>query len=204
MEGTDNTSAKNALALKASVIDLGFNSVKMVCYSVEPNGRFRAYRQDAFRARLGEGLDETGFLGVAQMRRTISYLKILGEIAAAESIERVIPIATSAVREAPNGPYFLKSVLEETKLALRSVSARDEALYSFAGAVGFSPSPDIVFFDLGGGSLEVVSASDFKIRKVVSLPLGALRLSLEYGDGKGNLPETAVEVDEEEDPQDPS
>lgn len=173
--------------MKASVIDLGFNSVKMVCYSVEPNGRFRAYRQDAFRARLGEGLDETGFLGVAQMRRAINYLKILGEIAAAESIERVIPIATSAVREAPNGPDFLKSVLEETKLAFCSISARDEALYSFAGAVGFSPSPDTVFFDLGGGSLEIVSASDFKIRKVVSLPLGALRLSLEYGDGKGTF-----------------
>ncbi len=173
--------------MKAAVIDLGFNSVKMVCYSVEPNGRFRAYRQDAFRARLGEGLDETGFLGVAQMRRTIGYLKTLGEIAAAESMERVIPIATSAVREAPNGPDFLKSVQKETKLVFRSISARDEALYSFAGAVGFSPSPDTVFFDLGGGSLEIVSASNFKIRKVVSLPLGALRLSLEYGDGEGTF-----------------
>jgi exopolyphosphatase/guanosine-5'-triphosphate,3'-diphosphate pyrophosphatase len=187
MGRTDNTSVENARALKAAVIDLGFNSVKMVCYSVEPNGRFRAYRQDSFRARLGEGLDETGFLGVAQMGRTTSYLKILGEIAAAESINRVIPIATSAVREATNGPDFLKSVLEETKLAFRSISAKDEALYSFAGAVGFSPAPDTVFFDLGGGSLEIVSASAFKIRKVVSLPLGALRLSLEYGDGRGTF-----------------
>ena len=187
MEGTDNTSAKGARALKAAIIDLGFNSVKMVCYSIDREVQFRAYRQDAFRARLGEGLDETGFLGVAQMRRTIGYLKILGEIAATESIDRVVPIATSAVREAPNGPDFLKSVLEETKLAFRSISSRDEALYSFAGAVGFSPSPDTVFFDLGGGSLEVVSASDFKIREVVSLPLGALRLSLEYGDGKGTF-----------------
>ncbi|MGP8125468.1 MAG: Ppx/GppA phosphatase family protein [Nitrososphaerales archaeon] len=173
--------------MKAAVIDLGFNSVKMVCYSVDRNAQFRAYRQDAFRARLGEGLDETGFLGVAQMRRAIGYLKILGEIAATESVERVIPIATSAVREAPNGLDFLKTVLEETTLAFRSISARDEALYSFAGAVGFSPSPDAVFFDLGGGSLEIVIASDFKIRKVISLPLGALRLSLEYGDGRGNF-----------------
>ena len=171
--------------MKAAVIDLGFNSVKMVCYSVDKNAKFRAYRQDAFRARLGEGLDETGFLGDVQMRRTTGYLKILSEVAAMESIERVIPIATSAVREAPNGPDFLKTVLEETKLAFRSISARDEALYSFAGAVGFSPSSDIVFFDLGGGSLEIVIASDFKIRKVISLPMGALRLSLEYGDGRG-------------------
>jgi exopolyphosphatase/guanosine-5'-triphosphate,3'-diphosphate pyrophosphatase len=183
IEGTDNTSAKGAGALKAAIIDLGFNSVKMVCYSVDRNAKFRAYRQDAYRSRLGEGLDETGFLGVAQMKRTIGYLKILGEIAAMESIETIVPIATSAVREASNGSEFVKTVLEETKLAFRSISARDEALYSFAGAAGFSPSSDIIFFDLGGGSLEVVIASDFKIRKVLSLPLGALRLSLEYGDG---------------------
>ena len=171
--------------MKAAVIDLGFNSVKMVCYTIDRNAKFRAYRQDAFRARLGEGLDETGFLGVAQMRRTTGYLKILAEIATMESIERVIPIATSAVREASNGPEFLKTVLEETRLAFRSISARDEALYSFAGALGFSPVSDTIFFDLGGGSLEIVSASDFRIRKVISLPLGALRLSLEYGDRKG-------------------
>jgi len=183
MEGTDNTRMKGAYALKAAVIDLGFNSVKMVCYTVDRNAQFRAYRQEAFRSRLGEGLDETGFLGAAQMKRTIGYLRILGEVAETESIERVIPIATSAVREASNGPDFLKTVFEETKLAFRSISARDEALYSFAGAVGFSPVPDVVFFDLGGGSLEIVSASDFKIRKVLSLPLGALRLTLEFGDG---------------------
>lgn len=37
------------------------------------------------------------------------------------------------------------------------------------------------FFDLGGGSLEMVYAENFKIKKLISLPLGALRLSLSYG-----------------------
>ncbi len=173
--------------MKAAVVDLGFNSVKMVCYNVDREGAFRAYRQDAFRARLGEGLDETGFLGVAQMQRTIGYLRMLSEIASMESIDRVIPIATSAVREASNGPQFVRSVMNETRLSFRVISAREEGLYSFAGAMTSTNLSDVVFFDLGGGSLEIVRSSGFKIQKVVSLPLGVLRLSFEYGDGKGTF-----------------
>jgi len=172
--------------LKAAVIDLGFNSVKMVCYHVD-RGRFLPYRQDAFRARLGEGLDEAGSLGAAQMQRTMRCLKVLTDIAALESVERVVPIATSAVREASNGPQFMKSVLDETRLAFRVLSGGDEALYSFAGAMSSAAHPDVVFFDLGGGSLEIVRASDFRVQDVLSLPLGVLRLSFQYGDGTGTF-----------------
>ncbi len=173
--------------MKAAVIDLGFNSVKMVCYNIDHRGGFRPYRQDAFRARLGEGLDETGFLGDAQMQRTVDYLKVLSEIAAMESVERLVPIATSAVREAANGAQFMKYVIDETRLAFRILSANDEALYSYAGAMSLAPSSDVVFFDLGGGSLELVRSSDSKVRRVLSLPLGALRLSFLHGDGEGTF-----------------
>jgi len=176
------------LLLKAAVIDLGFNSVKMVCYNVDQqSGSFRPFRQDSFRAKLGEGLDEAGFLGAAQMQRTVDYVKILSEIAALESIDRILPIATSAVREASNGQQFVKSVFAETGLTFKVLSAADEALYSYVGAMRFASVPDVVFFDLGGGSLEVVRALGSRIRSVMSLPVGVLRLSLRYRNGKGSF-----------------
>jgi exopolyphosphatase / guanosine-5'-triphosphate,3'-diphosphate pyrophosphatase len=39
----------------------------------------------------------------------------------------------------------------------------------------------MLFFDLGGGSLEIVYTENFKVKKFISLPIGALRLSLAYG-----------------------
>lgn len=173
--------------MKASVIDLGYNSAKMVSFVVDRAGQFRPFRQDGFKAKLGEGLNETGFLGVGPMRRAIECLKILHEITELESVERVLPVATSAVREAANGKAFLEAATRETGLAFKVLSAREEALYSFAGAVGFVPTADAVFFDLGGGSLEIVHMADSRIKKIMSLPLGALRLSLAYGIGDGTL-----------------
>ena len=42
-------------------------------------------------------------------------------------------------------------------------------------------------FDLGGGSLELVYTENFKIKKLISLPLGALRMSQTYSDPGGRL-----------------
>ena len=41
-----------------------------------------------------------------------------------------------------------------------------------------------MFFDLGGGTLAIVYAEDFKVKKVMCLPLGARRLTYLYGNPK--------------------
>ncbi len=169
------------------MIDLGFNSAKMVSYEVAPDKSFRAFRQDGARVRLGEGLNETGFLSNEPIRRTIESLKIFREAAKLERVDRVFPVATSAVREAGNRGEFLEKVRAETGLEFRVLSPRDEALYSYAGAAVATRIPTSVFFDLGGGSLEIVQTEDFKIRRVFSLPLGALRLTYAYGKGDGTF-----------------
>jgi exopolyphosphatase/guanosine-5'-triphosphate,3'-diphosphate pyrophosphatase len=173
--------------LKASVIDLGFNSVKMFTYTVETDVENRPCNQASFKVKLGEGLDETGFLGKEPMTRTVDSLRIMRDLAALDSVRLILPIATSAVREAANGGEFMRQVDRDTGIRFRVLSAEEEALLSYAGAVGFNCLPDAIFFDLGGGSLEVVGASGFRVRRVLSLPLGALRLSYAYGRGDGTF-----------------
>ena len=173
--------------MKASVIDLGFHSVKMITYDVTGDGELRPLGKKSYKAKLGEGLDETGFLGPGPIRRAISSLKAMKETAALESVKLVLPIATSAVREAANEGDFLKQVVDETGIRLRVLSGEEEALLSYAGAIGFSGSPDSIFFDLGGGSLELVASWNSRVESVLSLPLGALRLSYAFGRGDGTF-----------------
>jgi exopolyphosphatase / guanosine-5'-triphosphate,3'-diphosphate pyrophosphatase len=61
------------------------------------------------------------------------------------------------------------------------LSGKEEALYSYLGALKSVCIPTTLFFDLGGGSLEMVYTENYKIKKFISLPIGALRLSLAYG-----------------------
>ncbi len=136
---------------------------------------------------LGEGMDVTGYLQLEPMQRTIEGLELFREITDSESIKHILPIATSAVREAKNSDQFLLQVLQETGFAFRMLSEKEEALYSYAGAFRAISEPNVLFFDLGGGSLELVQTANFAIRKIASLPLGALRLSQLFSNKRGTF-----------------
>jgi len=172
--------------MKVAVIDVGFNSLKMVKYKVEPDGTAKAYGQLGVMAKLGEGLASTGYLGNEPISRTIDALRLCRETASLEGIDHVLLIGTSPVREAANREEFLKRVLEETGLKMRVLSGNEEAMYGILGALRSVEEGNVLFFDLGGGSLELTYAEKFRIRRILSLPLGSLKLTSNYAgkDGK--------------------
>lgn len=123
------------------------------------------------------------------MSRAIDTLQVFRDIIQLNPIKSVLPIATSAVREAHNKEDFLNVVSKETGFNFKVLSEREEALYSYVGAIKSLHIPDSLFFDIGGGSLEIVYAENFKIRKIISLPLGALRLTHQFDGRKGKFTE---------------
>ena len=172
---------------KISVIDLGYNSAKLVTYNVRDDGSFDVYRQEGVKVRLGEDMDGKGVLGKKPMLRAIETLKLFKEIIQLEPIKSVLPLATSAVREAENKDEFLDEVYKETGFRFKVLTEREEALYSYVGAIKSLQVPDALFFDIGGGSIEIVHAEKFKIKKVISLPLGALRLTQQFDAKNGTF-----------------
>jgi exopolyphosphatase/guanosine-5'-triphosphate,3'-diphosphate pyrophosphatase len=173
--------------MKVAVIDLGFNSVKLVNYDVSKDGTFRPYQQEGIKVRLGEGLHKTGYLGKEPIFRTVKALRVFRDIVNFDSIRHVLPVATSAVREAGNRTDFLKQVRSETGFIFKVLSGQEEGLYSYIGAMRATCLPTTLFFDLGGGSLELVYTENHNIKKIESYPLGALRLSQLYGRGDGTF-----------------
>lgn len=189
--GADSQSLKiidgdDGLKMKAAVIDVGFNSMKMVRYKVEPDGTSKAYGQLGALAKLGEGLEKTGYLGAEPISRTINALKLCKETASLESIRHVLLIGTSPVREAANREEFLRRVTEETGLKMRVLTGNEEALYGVLGAIRSIEGSSILFFDLGGGSLELTHVDKFRIKRILSLPIGALKMTSAFvgKDGK--------------------
>src|SRR2546425_1479441 len=120
--------------MKVSVIDLGYNSLKLVNYDVRRDKSFVAYGQQSVLAKVGEGLDQTGFLGDRPIRRTLKTLKQFRAIVDLEQSNHVLPVATSAVREAGNREEFLKQAYQETGFRFKVLSEKEEAVYAFEGA----------------------------------------------------------------------
>jgi exopolyphosphatase / guanosine-5'-triphosphate,3'-diphosphate pyrophosphatase len=172
--------------LKISVIDLGYNSLKLVNYEVRKDKSFVAYGQHSVLAKVGEGLDQTGFLAEKPIRRTLKALKQFRAIVDLEQSDYVLPVATSAVREAGNREEFLRQVNQEARFRFKVLSEREEAVYAFEGARAATGVQAGLFFDLGGGSLEMVTYSEPSIKKILSVPLGGLRLTDLYANPDGS------------------
>jgi exopolyphosphatase / guanosine-5'-triphosphate,3'-diphosphate pyrophosphatase len=173
--------------VKVAVIDVGYNSLKMVKYLVEPDGTQRAYGQFGVMARLGEGLEQMGYLGKEPMSGTVEALKLCKESAALDEIKHILLIGTSPVREAINREEFLRTVQEETGMKMRVLTGNEEALYGFLGAARSVDAPTMLLFDLGGGSLELTYAVKQRIVRILSLPLGVLKLTDQYAGKDGTF-----------------
>ncbi len=178
---------------RAAVIDLGFNSLKLVNYNVRPDGSFESFEQYSTLAQIGEGLDRTGVLGEERIRETIEELKVFRSVLKMHSIDSVAAVATSAVREAGNRDEFLSRVRREAGFEFRVLSEKEEGFYSWLGAAAALRSGDTLFFDLGGGSLELVSSRRGRPAGIVSLPLGALRVTQKFSrKGAGPLTRNGI------------
>lgn len=180
---------------KASVIDLGSNSVKMVNYNVDFQNTYKPYHQESARIKLAEGFVD-GIIQQSHIEKTIDSLKLFRNIIDFEQIDYVLAVSTSAVRDAKNKVDFMDQIRKETGLNFKILSEHEEAIYSHAGAIRSLNLPSTVFFDIGGGSLEIVSSKNFEIKKVISLPLGSLRLTQQFSSNSEFSKKTISEIKE--------
>lgn len=167
---------------KASVIDLGSNSIKIANFVINPDNTYKPYHQEGVRVKLGDGLSQTGFLSQEAIDRALEVLRLFKDVIETQGIKHILPVATSAVREAANRTEFLNLAKKETSFRFRILTEKEEAIFSYVGAIRALRLPSVLFFDIGGGSLEIVHAHNFKIKKIMSLPLGALRLTQMYSE----------------------
>jgi exopolyphosphatase/guanosine-5'-triphosphate,3'-diphosphate pyrophosphatase len=92
--------------------------------------------------------------------------------------ERVMAIATSAVREAANGEAFIAELRERFDLDTRLLTGEEEAHLTYLGATAHRAEgePTLVF-DIGGGSTELIVGTGMHVGFHTSLQAGTIRQS---------------------------
>lgn len=163
-------------------IDLGTNSLHMVIVRIEPDlPAFSIIAREKDTVRLGD-CGPKGNLKPEVIDRAIACLQRFQEIAKTCDAEQVIAVATSAVREAPNGRDFIKRVSDELDLEVSLISGPEEARRIYLGvlsAMEFHGEPHIII-DIGGGSTELILGDGREPRFLSSTKVGAVRLTQEF------------------------
>jgi exopolyphosphatase/guanosine-5'-triphosphate,3'-diphosphate pyrophosphatase len=167
--------------LRAGVIDVGTNSVKMIIGEIGEGGDLRILADFMKCTRLGEGLNATGELRPEAQDRTLVVMREFLEVAKQHEAERIRLVGTSALREAENRAEFLSRVRREFGPDLEVLTEEDEAHFSYS-AVALDPSfrkfqDELCVVDIGGGSTELIFGERGKVTFWQSLGLGAVRLT---------------------------
>ena len=176
-------------SVRVSAIDIGSNSIRQTIADVSPTGVIRVVDEMKAAPRLGAGLHKRGMLSEVAIQNALVVLGRMATLAKQLGVERTEVVATSAVREAVNGAQFLKLVREETGLKINVLHGDDEARLAFRSALAHFElgMGRAVVMDIGGGSLELAMSADGLVDRLLSLPLGAIRMTEKYlSPGKKN------------------
>jgi exopolyphosphatase / guanosine-5'-triphosphate,3'-diphosphate pyrophosphatase len=166
-----------------AAIDIGTNSIRLVVAEVQRDGSYRVLDEDREMTRLGRGLYRDDRLGEAPMEHSLQVLGRMKAIAEGFGASELKAIATSAVREASNGRDFVREAWRRCRVRVEIVPPEEEARLVFRSVMRHFDLGDrlTAIVDIGGGSAEVILAAGGLIEHVVSLPLGAVRLTERYG-----------------------
>lgn len=169
--------------MRVASIDIGSNSVHMIVADVTGPNSFYVVDRERERVKLGAGAFRSGRLRPDSMAAAMEALQRFALLSKRLGVQRILAVATSAVREARNGRDFLARVKRRTGIDARVISGKDEALLIYRGIRHAADlhGRNALMLDLGGGSLEVMYGNAGRLIIAESLPLGVQRLRDFFG-----------------------
>jgi exopolyphosphatase/guanosine-5'-triphosphate,3'-diphosphate pyrophosphatase len=174
--------AAPAAALRVAAIDVGSNSIHMVIAQADADGGLTTL----WRLKEMVGLGRISFpsrrLSHEAMDRAVETLRRFQQETRRRHCDRVVVVATSAVREAENGGDFVQRTRSELGLHVRIISAREEARLIYLGVrheVNLRGGLHLIL-DVGGGSVEFIVADAEQARLLESRKLGAARMTAKF------------------------
>ncbi|MBR1590856.1 MAG: Ppx/GppA family phosphatase, partial [Acidaminococcaceae bacterium] len=159
---------------RIAIIDIGSNSARLVVSHIYKSGAYNMVFNQKETLRLAQKTDSSGNLSQEAFESTLRIMQAFAFMCKQYKADKIIAVATAAIRNAKNGSQLTKAVAEKTGIQLHIISGSVEANLSYLGVINTLPMKDGIIFDLGGGSTELVLFRQRKIVESVSIPLGAV------------------------------
>ena len=173
---------------KIAIIDLGSNSVRLVLANVMQGGYFVVFDEQKETVRLGQDIECDGFLKPARIAQAVKTLKMFRKLCDSYNVDKVIAVATSALRRAKNQKSFVEEVNSVCGFKFRVLSEEEEAIDIYRGVVNSLDVPKGVIFDISGSCIQIIQYNRRNIVNRDCLPFGSIMLSQLFSE-QGYSPE---------------
>jgi exopolyphosphatase / guanosine-5'-triphosphate,3'-diphosphate pyrophosphatase len=171
---------------RVAVVDMGSNSWRLVVFGYEPGTPWWSLVDEIREAvRISAGMVERSDpLRPERVELALHTAAVFSAFCRARGIDRIEAVATSAIRDAANGPELLDRIRDQTGLTARVISGNEEARYGWLAIANSTTIEDGFGLDMGGGSIQTLGLEGRGLRLSASLPLGSVRVSEEYLPGE--------------------
>ena len=181
---------------KIGIIDLGSNSARLVIVELFGEGHFMVVDELKESVRLGQDMERDGFLKPQRVAETIKTLKMFKKLADASRVDRIIAVATAAVRRAKNQRSFLDEIQATCGIKVKVLSEEEEATLVYRGVINSMDIPKGVILEIGGGSTKIVYYNRRNMLHYSTLPFGAVTLTDLFKNDGLSPEEQAAKVEE--------
>ncbi|MEI6208426.1 MAG: Ppx/GppA phosphatase family protein [Desulfuromonadales bacterium] len=160
---------------RIAAIDIGTNSIRCIIAETQ-DGKFKILDDEKATVRLGEKLARTGMISDEASERALAAIRHFRKLVTGLHVEAVEAVATSAVRSAVNGKTLVAKISEELGHEIKIISGEEEAELTAASALANFDmyGKRYAMVDIGGGSVEIVTAYGNHVEEFYSLDLGAV------------------------------
>lgn len=168
--------------MKLAAIDIGSNSVHLVIVNASPGQHLEIIDREKEMIRLGSGTLRFHRFSDETIDRAVEVLHRYKHLAEANGVEVIIATATAAVREALNADEFVERVRKEVGLTVEVLPGIEEArliALAVSEVTEFNGRRALII-DIGGGSTEFIITSGLEPKLLLSLRLGAVRLTEKF------------------------
>ncbi len=181
-----------------AIIDIGSNSARLVIYESSSKYGFHLICEKKSKVRIGEdAYEKEGYLQPVGIHRAYLALNEFINTIKLYPVQQTICVATSALRDAPNGSDFTSWIEQELGLKIKIINGKEEAEYGAIAALNLLPITDGITIDIGGGSSDLALIKNSKIVDSYSLNLGSVRLKELFFDKNRPLDEAKTYIKNE-------
>jgi len=165
------------MAKRTAIIDIGSNSARLVIFEKTSRYGFHLICEQKSKVRIGEGAyEKEGYLQPIGIKRAYLTLKSFLHTIDKYQANKTLCVATSALRDAPNGKEFVQWIQKELGLSIKVIDGNKEAKYGAIAANNLLPIHEGISIDIGGGSSDMALIKNGHIVDTYSLNLGTVRL----------------------------
>jgi exopolyphosphatase/guanosine-5'-triphosphate,3'-diphosphate pyrophosphatase len=164
-----------------AAIDVGSNAVRILITNVVSYKKKTVFLKNALvrvPIRLGQDAFTSGKISDKNIKRMIKSMKAFKLLMEVHGVKDYLAFATSALRDAENGPYLVEKALKKSGIKIEIIDGKKEAkIISNTNVFDIiNKEKTFLYVDIGGGSTEFSILINGKRNQSKSFKIGTVRL----------------------------